>query len=492
MRLIAAVLTGLLAFGGSAYAGQPPEHAGPPDHANKPCDRGHEFLAVQPSDTVNDPTVTGPTSGGIRTGQPYGTTMVPLQEGWVEEEFFIEGIARTYTTSTQTETPYKTRILVRRPTDPSEFNGSVILDWNNVTIPADRDVGWSVIHDVIMERGYMYVSVAAQRLGVEISPLALKQWDPVRYGSLRHPGDDYSFDIFSQASEAVLDETVSGELRPCIERRLAMGASQSGSRLRTYINQVQEEANVFNGFSPEISSPEGVRRDLVPILWVNSTAEINEEEAVEADSDLFRLWEIAGAAHTSNNSSTYHDQMLIDNHSNGRAGSWDKEAANTWGYRARPGECLTRNWYQAGLIWSAALVALDDWLRTGAAPAPMPRAERDENGELVWDEHGNLKGGVRTPILDVPIATYYAGVTPPPTNDPCGVAGSRVALSGFTRVFDAAKLASLYSSRDDFLTKFNESIDSAVANGFILEADADRLRVRAEEAADFVDAAVGG
>src|SRR5687768_5348405 len=71
---------------------------------------------VRPSKSVSDPTVTGPIEGGIRTGQPYGTTMVPLKKGWIEREFFIEGTARTYTTVTESEAPFKTRILVRRPT----------------------------------------------------------------------------------------------------------------------------------------------------------------------------------------------------------------------------------------------------------------------------------------------------------------------------------------------------------------------------------------
>jgi len=514
MRLITLILSALLVFSGTASAHHkpghrqgPPPHAkkqGPPPHAKKKCDRGHQFPtqdcepdpdptgcagAPQPSDAVNDPEIEGPTSGGIRTGQPYGTTMVPLPDGWVEEEFFIGDTARTWTTETQTETEYKTRILVRRPTDPSEFNGTVILDWNNVTIPADRDVAWNPLIDVVPERGYVYVAVAAQRLGVEVSPLALKQWDPVRYATLHHPGDDYSFDIFAQAGEAVLDDQVLGDLVPCIERRIAMGASQSGGRLKTYINEVQEDTGVYDGFSPQISGSDDVRRDLVPIVWVNSMAE-SDDEGVPADSELFRLWEIAGAAHTSNNSSSYQDQQWIYNHSNGNAGEWDKEAAASWGYLAAPGDCLSRNWYQAGLIWSSALVALDDWLRTGEAPEPMPRIERDEDG-VVWDEFGMMKGGLRTPIIDVPIASYYAGVTMPPTTDPCGVVGGAAALVGTTRVFTGEQLADLYDSGADFEAQFNDSIDSALANGFILEADAERLRERAEDAAAFVDDAIG-
>ena len=125
-----------------------------------------------------------------------------------------------------------------------------------------------------MARGFVYVAVAAQRLAIEASPLALKQYDPVRYGSLSHPGDDWSFDIFAQAAEAVRDPAVLHSLAPLVTRRLGVGASQSGSRLHDYINNFAGDDGVFEGFLPQISGPAGVRRDLVPVLWLNSQSEI--------------------------------------------------------------------------------------------------------------------------------------------------------------------------------------------------------------------------
>ena len=222
---------------------------------------------------------------------------------------------------------------------------------------------------------------------------------------------------------------------------------------------------------------------------MNSQAEVRRRRC-SADSGLFRLWELAGPRTRATAATSYQDAQWIYNHSNGTTGEWDKEAALSWGYLAAPGDCLHRNWYQAGFIWSSALVALDEWVRTGDAPEPMPRIKRDADG-VVFDEHGMMVGGVRTPIIDVPIASYFAGVTNPPTQDPCGVAGGAAALTGTTRVFTAAQLAELYNSGDDFLTKFNASIDEAETNGYILPADAELLRRLAKDAAAFVDAAVG-
>jgi hypothetical protein len=444
--------------------------------------------ALAPGEVVPAPAVDGPISGGVRTGEPYAASLIELPDGWVEEEFFIDGTARDLRQDPPSTADYTTRILVRRPTDPAAFNGTVVLDWTNVTVPDDTDVNWISMHHTILERGYAYVAVAAQRLGVEVSPLALKQWDPVRYGELSHPGDDFSFDIFSQAAQAVLDEQVMGALTPCIQQRLGVGASQSAGRLKTYINAFHEHSEVFDGLMPQISGPTGVRTDLVPVLWLNSQHEIGDAEPME-DTDLFRLWEMAGPAHAPNDYSLYTNATVAKAHTNGLVDLYDADAAADWGYRQRPGLCVTRNYFQAGPYYSLALVALDDWVRTGEPPAPMPRAERDENGR-VWDEHGNLRGGMRSPLLEVPIATYYSGGVPSALN-PCGAVGGRTPLTGTTEVFSAAKLAGLYESGEDYLTAFTVAVDTALDDGFLLPESADWLLERAEEAAAFVDDAIG-
>ena len=207
MRRIALVAACLLTLSGSAYAIAPP--AGPPGNANKPCDKGRPFPSVQPSKEVTDPAIEGPVEGGIRTGEPFGTTMVPLDKGWIEQEFFFEGTAKTVDEKSRT-TPYKSRILVRRPTDPRAFNGTVIVDWNNVTLAFDKDVSWAPMHRTIMNAGSSTCRSPRSVLSIEVSPIALKQYDPVRYGSLSHPGDDYSFDIFSQAAQAAVTRKCSG------------------------------------------------------------------------------------------------------------------------------------------------------------------------------------------------------------------------------------------------------------------------------------------
>src|SRR5437016_7896523 len=54
-----------------------------------------------------------------------------------------------------------------------------------------------------MKHGYGYVDVDAQLVGICCAPMSLKGWDPQRYAALVHPGDEFAFDIFSQAIRAL-------------------------------------------------------------------------------------------------------------------------------------------------------------------------------------------------------------------------------------------------------------------------------------------------
>ena len=117
--------------------------------------------------------------------------------------------ARTGTGTSEAGTaPYKTRIIVRRPADAGDFSGTVYVEWLNVTAGVDGDPDFGLNHRFLGD-GSAYVGVSAQRASIEgggvltvpgVQVQALKQWDPERYGDLVHPGDNYSYDITSQAA----------------------------------------------------------------------------------------------------------------------------------------------------------------------------------------------------------------------------------------------------------------------------------------------------
>ena len=239
---------------------------------------------------VPNPTVTGPITAVCSPNCPWppgptSGTHVPdpfdgagnLQEfidaGYTEEEFFFEGTATAFErdptkpawtstgvwtaqpSTTIPPTAYKSRILVHRPTDPAKFNGIVVVEWFNVTALIDLPPDYGYFRNEIRRDGFIWVGVSAQYIGINSSPslpgFALKGFDPVRYGSLVHPGDSYSWDIFSQAAQAIrypVGVNPLGSSAYVITGMIADGESQSAGRMTTYVNAIQPLAQLFDGF----------------------------------------------------------------------------------------------------------------------------------------------------------------------------------------------------------------------------------------------------
>jgi Alpha/beta hydrolase domain len=157
----------------------------------------------------------------------------------------------------------------------------------------------------------------------DLAGKGLKAIDPARYGSLQHPGDGYSFDIFTQVARAVREGgPPMGNMKP--RRILAVGESQSAIALTTYYNGVQPLTQAFDSFlvhsraavslplvgpgqfadlagSIGSSTPATFRTDLdAPVLDPPNRRRchsvLNSVAVRQPDSDRFRLWEIAGTA----------------------------------------------------------------------------------------------------------------------------------------------------------------------------------------------------
>ena len=291
-------------------------------------------LAATPvSGDVPNPTVTGPVAQNAPPGDPshdyiFFTSEIVDDFGYVEEEFFIEGAANVYDTPPLTTGtilssghPYKTRIVVRRPVKAQRFNGTVILEWQNVTAGYDIDASWLGGNDEhFMREGYVWIGVSAQRVGVHQPFTGLRDWSPVRYGTLDVTDggtildDALSYDIFSQAGQAVVNPVGVDPLNGLqSERILASGASQSAGRLVIYHNSIQPLANLFDAFYLAVGGGT-VRTDLgVPVFKVQS-----ETEAIfialgfgslQPDSDIHRTWQVAGTSHADR---TFLDEVVAN------------------------------------------------------------------------------------------------------------------------------------------------------------------------------------
>ena len=86
---------------------------------------------------------------------------------------------------------YITRIVVLTP-DRARFNGTVLVEWLNVSGGIDAPAVWMMAHREMVRAGYGYVAVSAQRVGVEGGTnlmgidMSLKKQNPQRYSLLHH------------------------------------------------------------------------------------------------------------------------------------------------------------------------------------------------------------------------------------------------------------------------------------------------------------------
>ncbi len=102
--------------------------------------------------------------------------------------------------------------------------------------------------------------------------------------------------------------------------------------------------------------------------------------------------------------------------------------------------------------------------------------------EFETDEHGNTLGGIRTPFVDVPLATLKGsgngrGEGAPMISYFCGIFGETVP-------FSQEKLQALYQSKDIFVQQYTEATQRAVESTYLLEEDGELL-IKAAEALEF-------
>src|SRR5205085_5210103 len=186
-----------------------------------------------------------------------GGPAVPTS-GWVQSEYSASGTATSYTSAGALPTdgryrltagptaPYRTRIVVRRPRRPAAFNGTVVVEWLNVSGGLDAAPEYTYMRSEIVRQGYAWVGVSAQVIGIEGGPVAVsvpqaeaagagkgtKHLDPARYGDLVHPGDAFSYDIYTQVARPLRAPQGIDPLGPLTPQRvLPVGDPQSAFAL---------------------------------------------------------------------------------------------------------------------------------------------------------------------------------------------------------------------------------------------------------------------
>lgn len=419
------------------------------------------------------PAISAPVTGGAR-GEPFGTAAGDLPAGYVEEERLLSGTARSYSkvgrweidgrweAQPAREAAYTVRMLVRRPADPADFNGVAVVEWLNVSPMFETAADYAHLEAELVRGGYVWVGVGAQSAGVNAPRTGLKAWDPDRYRPLAHPGDAFSYDIFSQAIRALrrTPEAAPAGVAPvvhpldgfAIRHVIAAGRSQSAMRLVTYVNAVHPRTGLPDGYliHSRGGTPAGLTADRLtgaadpmpagahvrtdagaPVLDVQAEGDLvvlRSHLARQAPHARLRRWEIAGAAHAEIPRWVVSDASPPD---------------------SGPG-CAT----------------------------PVNAAADDP---IVRDRFGNARGGIRLPQLEAPTATLDGRRNAMQEDGDAGGIRNFCFLFGRTVPFDRETLAALYPDHDAFVRRFNGAVDRLVREGYLLEAEAESARRAALE-----------
>ena len=445
------------------------------------CARRAEALAQREGRATCRPApaeLGGPLPGAVRgdpsRDYPQMSSWIDLEPyGYVEEERFVTGEAASIATPGLGDGvvlsrghPYRTRVLVRRPADPTRFNGTVVVEWLNVSAFANVDNLWLEAAPALMRRGYGYVGASVQRAGIDAPSTGLRDWSPVRYASLDVTGggavfdDSLCYDIFSQVGLALRDAGGTPALAGLVPARvLAFGASQSHRRLAAYHNAVHASAAAYDGFLLSIGRGAcELRADLeTKALKVNSETDVVSAGYLrQPDTPGLRTWEVAGASHTSHRLSV------------SRAVPEGRGDVPPIPYHLCELPPLSR--IPSHHVLAAALWSLERWSAGGPEPPAAEPIALTPGGDAARDEHGNARGGVRLSQHEVATATN-TGVNAGP---------GFLSLCGSHVPFDDATLRALYPDRTAYVAAVRQVDEANLAAGFILEDAAEANAAEAE------------
>lgn len=463
--------------------------------------------------------------------------------GYAIDEYLVSGKANVYDWGTdgnaQTpqvqvpEAPYTTRMIVRKPTDPTRFSGFVWVEINNPSRGWDVEVQWPVVQDMVMRDGDIWVSITGKPNVIA----SLQRIDPERYGTLamsnpkpvdqqacgKLPGDEgydenlsklyengLVWDMMSQIGALARDTSAGSPLAGyAVQYVIGTGESQTGFFLNTYANNFAEDATlsdgrkVYDGFvsasgagrtvaisqcltAMPADDPRGqLPAEHVPFMRVDAQGDVFllgsydwRREDSDDPSAGYRIYEIAGAPH----GPAYITNFQPNPEAIKRAGDLPTQVAYEYGGAESQANHLPRHYLEMAMFSN-----MKKWVSDGTLP---PRGDLIETGPgesktlfgttvpatFATDEHGNVLGGVRSPYLDVPVATYYESASP--------VEGLPYAWSfGHQEDFGTSKLHKLYGvvgAHQNYLAQVEASVEKLLADRWLLPEEADKIVTEAQ------------
>jgi hypothetical protein len=363
-------------------------------------------------------------------------------------EYFVSGTANGQ--------PYKTRIVVRSPSDASRFSGIVLAESMH---PSGNAWMFHFTHTYTMTSGHAGIEIATS------DPAQFVEFNEPRYRELRvQPGQ--AGEIIAQVGALIRSRRPDNPLADLSIRRVILaGTSASAGVLINYLPfhmayRLADMKPIYDGFLPT-SNGTNIRQVDVPMIQVPTTTEamrgvVPTRQDGDSPGDEFRVYEFPGMPHL---------------------GTRDVEAFS-------PNPCkYPISLFPMSTYMPVALHHLVQWVDKGIVP---PRADRilvdrsaaHDGSLMALDELGNPKGGIRSPYVDVPVARYgfpnEGAVPPTPKTVPWvalrGEAGidQLCRLTGYQIPLTAEQLKKLYTNKQNFIAKVRQQVDELTREGWSL------------------------
>ena len=167
---------------------------------------------------------------------------------------------------------------------------------------------------------------------------------------------------------------------------------------------------------------------------------------------------MAGAAHFTTSNPLFGENLNVLKALGITGSSGDSTGCKEFG----PPLYAALNDFPTWAIMDGAMRNLQLWVQKGTPP---PRAERfltDANGTPILDQFGNFQGGVRTPVVDVPTATWHA-------------LGTGCFLWGYKIPFTGDVLEQLYRNHNVYVRQVTRETERLFREGWLTEFDAQQL-----------------
>ncbi len=422
-----------------------------------------------------------------------------------------------------TAIPYTTRMIVKRPADHSKFSGSVVIEPLNPSANLDIAAVWDRSLDYFVRRGDIFVGWTSKSVVVD----ALKAWNPTRYAELNWPYlpfvpggnsgvyDGITFDIAAQIGALFKTNGPESPINSYnVKHVIEAGFSQDGSFAFTQadifhrLERMPSGAPVYDGYVPGgTTGPSNINFGLtpagalpagdprhqmqprdVPVVQINTETEVALGAAAgpaglayrrpdsDAPGDRYRLWEVPGASHVSNDFGAPVITLQLDQAEISKIAVSDLPPLGCTHQQYVHGPIkgipgvVDPNTYPFAYVANAAFADLMQWIDFSVPPPRVDRIELTSTTpvQIARDDFGNALGGVRAPFLDVPTATYVPTDTVAHTTALSGFC----VLYGYNEPFGSATLQGLYPIHLEYVGRVAAEAAKLVVTRLWLEPDA--------------------